>query len=473
MAADTMLYSHSAEEQVLGAFLTDPRWMSEAVDPTFGPVTAEDFYIVRHQWVFEAIQLLVARQDPVEVHTVLEALRQAGHSDADIAAEQPSALYFLNRLTGQAPIAAYVPGLVAVVKHDGYRRLLLDQARALAGLATNRTVAPGALWGETSRLMLALKPAQIHSTLLRGTETLNFYDDMRLLRDQDNRTLFKLPLESLRRSIPVLDAETFGVVSAFSGIGKTAFLETWAEYLARLKKQVMFVHCELTTQKMLDRRMARHSGVPFNRLILPLKEQTREEIRRQNEAQIRIDVWKDHIDFWYTDGAKYEQVMIELQKFIDEGTEFIFIDYFQRIINVMDVDRNNALIDGLRRIAETNGVPIIMGSQLKSTLHGDRPYASQFLHDASSLHIQIVREKLDFDYPYQSASGPVVIKAGKSSPEIKFVIMKSSNSGTDTALGFLDGPCYAVRDMVTADDIIARGGNGSTPAPQALDLKPY
>ena len=67
-------YSLEAEEATIGAVLIDPAtYYSLAAF-----LKADDFFLLRHRYIWEAFQRLVERDQPLEYLTVLNELRDIG-----------------------------------------------------------------------------------------------------------------------------------------------------------------------------------------------------------------------------------------------------------------------------------------------------------------------------------------------------------------------------------------------------------
>ena len=72
--ASTIPHNREAEEAVVGAVLINP----EAYYDLAQFLRADDFYIVRHRWIWEAFTRLHEKRIPVDMLTVSEELESAG-----------------------------------------------------------------------------------------------------------------------------------------------------------------------------------------------------------------------------------------------------------------------------------------------------------------------------------------------------------------------------------------------------------
>ena len=63
-------HSVEAEEALLGSILID----SNVIHNIIGEISADDFYLKKHQLIFAAIERLYDRADPVDVVSICEEL---------------------------------------------------------------------------------------------------------------------------------------------------------------------------------------------------------------------------------------------------------------------------------------------------------------------------------------------------------------------------------------------------------------
>lgn len=454
-----------AEEALLGVLLMFAEDHQAVL--TDSGLQPDDFYITRHAYVYKAMLGLLAAGTAIDTITVSQELKRLGLYD-ECGGSDGTADNFLLRLAHYAPLISTPADYARLIRADAWRRRVLTGASEIATAAFNPEVRDQDLAQKVTETLVNLAPPETIRAVLRGHETKLFYDQMVASRGENYR-LYKVPSKRMQQQIPSLPAGTFAVVSAYSGVGKTAFCETWAEYEAEEQDYLTFYgHTELTREIMLTRRMARHSGIPFDRLILPLEEQTPTERQKQKEAEALISLFKDRIDFWYIDGAMYDDVLIRFEQEIKNGARFLILDYFQEVINVKDIDQTNGFIRKSRRLAEKYGVMILYASQLRDDLTGKPEiYGAKYLNMKSTIHLQIVREVLK----QQTVINGITYEAGSMSPETMIKFIKSSNSSTRPVPMFYNGPCYSFTDITTFDDVVdQRLEAGQKPGNASLDM---
>ena len=111
-------HSIEAEEAVLGSILIDP----EAVSRVSEFLKVDDFYIVKHQWVWDACLALRERREPTDFITVTHELEARGQL-AEIGGAA-----FVSHLINGVPTAIHAEGYGHVVERTANRRRLLRAA---------------------------------------------------------------------------------------------------------------------------------------------------------------------------------------------------------------------------------------------------------------------------------------------------------------------------------------------------------
>lgn len=117
-------HSPEAEEAVLGSVLLNPECLAEV-----HWLKPDDFFIVRHGWIWEAYQRLKARKEPLDYLTVVNELETQGR-----LAETGGAAYVLS-LINKTPSALNVEGYGHIVEGMFARRDLIAAAEDIARLA--------------------------------------------------------------------------------------------------------------------------------------------------------------------------------------------------------------------------------------------------------------------------------------------------------------------------------------------------
>lgn len=118
-------HSTEAEEAVLGSIIMDP--VQYHMVGTF--LTDQDFFHLRHGWIFEAVKRLHDRGDALDTRTLAEELRQQERLD-DIGGEM-----YLRYLPSTVPTALHAEVYGRIVERAALRRRMLGAAGRIAQLA--------------------------------------------------------------------------------------------------------------------------------------------------------------------------------------------------------------------------------------------------------------------------------------------------------------------------------------------------
>lgn len=118
-------HNREAEEAVIGAVLINPDSYYDVAEI----VTADDFFIHRNRWVFQAYKTLVDTGTPIDLLTVCTALDKEGklHEIGGSA--------YLTGLINQVPSSAHAASYAALVFEFSMRRELVAKASEIASLA--------------------------------------------------------------------------------------------------------------------------------------------------------------------------------------------------------------------------------------------------------------------------------------------------------------------------------------------------
>ncbi len=124
-AEQAVPHNIEAEEAVLGSILLNP----DALYEVLPFLRHDDFYLVRHGWIWQAIIRLHERRDPVDHLTVVTEIEGTGK-----LAEIGGAAYIIS-LINKAPSALNVEGYGHIVERMALRRRLLEAAQQVARVA--------------------------------------------------------------------------------------------------------------------------------------------------------------------------------------------------------------------------------------------------------------------------------------------------------------------------------------------------
>lgn len=121
-------FSPEIEEACLGAILTNPNSYAVAAQH----INQHDFFLLRHQWIWEAIARIIQRGLEFDFLTVGEELKDTGHLD------EIGGIPYLMRLVNNTPTSVHTEIYALLIKEDSTRRNLLKAADEIKAVALNK-----------------------------------------------------------------------------------------------------------------------------------------------------------------------------------------------------------------------------------------------------------------------------------------------------------------------------------------------
>ena len=116
-----------AEEALLGAVLIDP----DTYYQVSHFIHADQFFIVKHGWVWDAMTALLARGDSLDYISLIDELRARGQLD------ELGGPAYLTRLMNHTPSSIYAETYARLIERACVRRGLMSAASQIARLAND------------------------------------------------------------------------------------------------------------------------------------------------------------------------------------------------------------------------------------------------------------------------------------------------------------------------------------------------
>jgi replicative DNA helicase len=245
-------HNREAEEAVIGAVLIHPDVYYNLVQF----LLPDDFYIVRHRWIWEAFHRLHEKKMPVDFLTVTETLEGAGQL-AEIGGPA-----YLTALVNQVPTSLHAEAYGHLVSDEATRRRLLQAANQIATLAYDRSLD---LPESAEQSIAALEKAVAHplqGSLAPICETLRTaYDRIEILSRSPELPGIASGLEELDTLLGNFQPGNFYVLAARPGLGKSALLLNIAHHAAKQNNKVALFSLEMPKEQLTIRLLAQESGL--------------------------------------------------------------------------------------------------------------------------------------------------------------------------------------------------------------------
>ncbi|MCW2278229.1 replicative DNA helicase [Heliophilum fasciatum] len=353
-----------AEQSVLGSMLLD----AEAVNRAMELLKPEDFYKEAHQLIFRHLVALSQRNQPIDLVTVTEALRQS----SDL--ERVGSIPYLIELGNVVPTSANVEHYAKIVAEKSLLRQIISTATRITqkGYAGEEEVDRLLDEAEQAFLAIAQRQARDGVVVLRDVlvQTLDHIE--KLYNRRGDVTGVATHYRDLDRMTAGLQPSDLIIVAARPAMGKTAFCLNIAQNAAvHDKTTVALFSLEMSREQLVQRMLSSEALIDQQRLRTgALTEQDWDALTRAitplSEAPIYIDD---------TAGITVMEMRAKCRRLkLEKNLGLVVIDYLQlmqgsggkrsenRQQEISDISRS------LKALARELHVPVVALSQLSRSV---------------------------------------------------------------------------------------------------------
>ncbi len=354
----TLPSNRDAEEALIGAVLINPDVYLDVSQF----LKAEDFFIVRNQWIWESYHQLHELRQPIDLVTVTETLSNRGQLD------EVGGQTYLISLINRAPNAFHAESYGRIIEQNAIRRRMLEAANEIARLAYHQEQAIDTVVDEAEKAIFNVSERRIKRDLVRIQEVVRDYYDR--IDDLANRPddIYGVPtgLIDIDHLLGGLQKSDLLIVAGRPGMGKTGFLLGTLRNAALVhKKTVAMFSMEMSNEQLLQRLIAMD---------------TRIDTQRLRSGRLNDNEW----DIFFQALDTYDRTMIFLDDtpaitplslrtkcrrlHMEYGLDLVMVDYLQlmtgdsrtdnRVQEVSNISRN------LKVLARELDVPVLAAAQL-------------------------------------------------------------------------------------------------------------
>lgn len=359
------------EESVLGGLLLDRNAVAEVVDI----LKPESFYVEGHQYIFEAIQDLFAKAQPIDLLTVTEALRKM------------SKLEIVGGVHYIAQLAARVGSTASVEYHA---RIIAEKYIMRELISSSNEVIKHAYEDSTDVLQLLDYAEQrlfsiAEQNLRRSVENISSLV-AKVIKSQEEGLEHQDGLTGVPTGYLALDRLTSGwqrsdliIIAARPAMGKTALVLNMARNAAvDFNRPIAIFSLEMSAEQLATRLIAAETGITsdrFKRRDLKGHEivELAAKVDRLAEAPIFIDD---------TPAINIFELRAKCRRLkMQHDIQMVIIDYLQLMSGTGDQRNMNreqeisTISRSLKSIAKELNIPVIALSQLSravETRAGDK-----------------------------------------------------------------------------------------------------
>jgi replicative DNA helicase len=380
-SAPSIPHSREAEEAVVGAVLINPEVYYDVAQF----LQADDFYIHRHKWIWEAFTSLHEQRIPIDLLTINEELDRKGQL-TEIGGPA-----YLTGLVNQVPTSLNAESYGRIVESHSIRRKMINAANAIASMAYNEDSTVDNVMDEAEKAVFNVSERRLKHDLQPISAVLSeYYDRIDDLAKRDEE-IFGVPTGfiDLDKMLAGLQPSDLLIIAGRPGQGKTGFLLTVAKHAALThKKHVAIFSLEMSNEQVVQRLIAQETGIDSQRM--------RTGKLQDNEWPLfahAVEVLSDtHIFLDDTPAITPLQLRTKCRRLhLEHHLDLIIVDYLQlmggdtrnenRVQEVSYISRN------LKVLARELNVPVLAAAQLSRAVEqrsDKRPVLSD-LRESGSL----------------------------------------------------------------------------------------
>jgi len=351
-------YSLEAEQAVLGSMLLDRDAIAQALEI----LVPSDFYREPHGIIFGIISDLFEKGEPVDIVTVVDALKDRGKL------EMVGGASYIASLAQVVPTASNVSYYARIVEEKAILRRLIEVGTKIAGLGYDTETNVEELVDQAEKLVYMIAQKRLSSDLVSMDELArkSFERIESLYRRKKLYTGVPSGFEALDRITMGFQPSDLIIVAARPSVGKTSFCLNIAEHVALKEKiPVAIFSLEMSADMLVQRVLCSQAMVDYQRLRSGFLDD--QDYRRLSDAYGNLYHAPIYIDD--TPGVSVMEVRLKARKLkAKSGLGLVIVDYLQlmssrgraenRVQEISEITRS------LKNLARELQVPFIVISQL-------------------------------------------------------------------------------------------------------------
>ena len=353
-------HSVDAEESVIGALLID----NDALPKITGIITAEDFYVTKNRWCFEACLALFDRSEAINQVTVAEELVLRDRL------EEIGGTSYLAHLVRTVPTTIHVEHYATIVQRASIMRRLIRTADEIAAIGYEGDADAEAALSKAEDLLYRVRTARSTRDFIHIRQVLDQYmEEVASLQASHD-----VHLSPVATGFPDLDKLLGGglqrsdliIVAARPSLGKSTLAFNIARHAAEQLARVAVFSLEMSAEQIGIRLVASEADIDSHKMRVGLLMD--QEVQREHDAIGYLSDLPIYID--ETPLQRIVEMRSKIQRLHnEEPIDLLIVDYIQLIAGSSGRSENRVMDMGeisrsLKSIARELDVPVLALSQL-------------------------------------------------------------------------------------------------------------
>jgi replicative DNA helicase len=354
-------YSQEAEEAVIGAVIIGP----EMFVPVSAFLSADDFFLLRLRYVWQAFGRLAGRGDPIDYLTLCNELKAMGRLD-EIGG--PS---YLTQLMNTVPTYVHAEDYGRIVERAAYRRRLLATSDQLKALALDENVSTDEIRASVEQKVREVNTPKDDTEDSTFAELVSeYYDTVEsLMNGSRELTGISTGFRELDHLTLGLQNTDFILVAGRPGMGKSAWMLSATLNMAKAGRRVGWFSLEMPKKQLVQRAVSSEAGINLQALRggdLSAEEWSRfvrtsgllhklpihiDDRRNLTPGQVRAKCFQ-----WMARHGKLDVVVVDYAQLMNGGSSFRGKD--NRVAEISYISRE------LKGLARELNVPVLAAAQL-------------------------------------------------------------------------------------------------------------
>jgi replicative DNA helicase len=411
-------HSVEAEEAVLGSILLNP----DALFDVASFLQADDFFIVRNGWVWEAIVRLQERNEQIDYITVVEELR---HQER---LEEIGGAAYITYLINHTPSSIYAETYGHIVERAAIRRRMLNAASQIARLAHEESADINEVIDQSEAALFAVTERRLRKDIIPIRLAISdYFDRIEYLYGQDQESLgVPTGFTDLDRLLGGLQKSDLIIVAGRPGMGKTSWLLSVALNAARVGMRVASFSMEMSNEQIVQRLVSSETGINTQQLRLgKLDEREWALFTEATDKLSRLRVFLDD-----TPALSPLQLRSKCRRLYSEhGLDLIMVDYLQLMSSGTGYNENRVqeisfISRSLKQVARELNVPVLAAAQLSRAVEqrqDKRPQLSDLresgsIEQDSDVVLFIYRDEVYNEHTERPNQADVIVAKHRNGP---------------------------------------------------------
>ncbi len=367
-----------AEQSLLGSLLID----KDAIIKIADKVVAEDFYKDNHGLVFEAMQDLYVKREPIDILSLSNRLEEKGKL------EQVGGRSYLMSLSNIVPTASHVINYAGIVRKKATLRRLITAAGEIAELGYQEEDDVERILDKAEQSLFAVSQKFMKQLFTPIKDVLvdafNRIDELH----KESGKLRGLPtgFDGLDSILAGLQKSDLVILAARPSVGKTSLaLDIARRAAVKSKVAVGIFSLEMSKEQLVDRLLCAEAGVDLWKMRTGLLSDRAEDddFPRIGHAMGVLSEVKIFIDD--SANSNIMEIRTKARRLqMEHGLDLLIIDYLQlmegRFKSEGRVQEISEITRSLKGIARELDIPVLALSQLSRAVEQGRPAIPKLSH---------------------------------------------------------------------------------------------